>query len=60
MGELGELVPTGPVKGIGAVQAMAAMEGKADISPASLHLTEGQEDHVAPILEGPEAGLPGC
>lgn len=28
------------------------MEGKADISPASLHLTRKVRSHVAPVLEG--------
>lgn len=55
-----ELVPTRPVKGIGAVWAMAAVEGKADICPASLHLAEGQGSHIAPVLEGLKQGCPGC
>lgn len=55
-----ELVPTTPIKGIGAVRALATMEGKANVSPASLHLPEGQGGHFAPVLEGLKQGCPGC
>lgn len=55
-----ELVPTRPIKGFGAVQALATMEGKANVSPASLHLLEGQGGHLAPVLEGLKQGCPGC
>lgn len=53
-------MPTRPIKGTGAVWALAAMEGEADISPASLHLPEGQGSHIAPVLEGLKQGCPGC
>lgn len=53
-------MPTRPIKGIGAVWALAAMEGEADVSPASLHLPEGQGSHIAPVLESLKQGCPGC
>lgn len=58
-GESQELVPTRPIKGIGAVRALAAMKGEADVSPASLHLPEGQGSHAAPVLEGLKQGCTG-
>lgn len=59
-GECQELVPTRPIKGIGAIWALAAMEGEADVSPASLYLPEGQGGHIAPVLKGFQQGCPGC
>lgn len=58
-GEIQELVPTRPIKGIRAVRALAAMKGEADVSPASLHLLEGQGGHIAPVLEGLKQGCTG-
>lgn len=55
-----ELVPTRSIKGIGAVRALAAMEGEADVSPASLHLLKGQGGYVAPVLKGLKQSCPGC
>lgn len=51
-GESQELVPTRPIKSIRAIRALAAMKGEADVSPASLHLPEGQGGYIAPVLEG--------
>lgn len=53
-------MPTRSIKGTGAVRALAAMEGKADVSPASLHLPEGQGGHTTPVLEGLKQGCSGC
>lgn len=53
-------MPTRPIKVFGAVQALATMEGEADVSPASMHLLEGQGGHIAPVLEGLKQGFPGC
>lgn len=53
-------MPTRSIKGLGAVRALAAMEGEADVSPASLHLPEGQGGHIAPVPEGLKQGSPGC
>lgn len=58
-GESQELVPTRPIKVIRAVRALAAMKGEADVSPASLHLPEGQGGHIAPVLEGLMQGCTG-
>lgn len=59
-GEIQKLVPTRSIKGIRAIWALAAMEGKTNVSPASLHLLEGQGSHIAPVLEGLKQGCPGC
>lgn len=53
-------MPTRSIEGIGAVGALAAMEGEADVSPASLHFPEGQGRRTAPVLEGLKQGCPGC
>lgn len=56
----GERMLTRPIKGICAEATFAAMEGEADVSPASLHFSEGQGSHIAPVLEGLKQGCPGC